>query len=229
MIVRSPYPDVTIPEMAFDRFVLHKAAALGDKPALVDPGTGYTLSYAQLARRVLQFASGLARRGFRKGDVMAIYSPNHPDYAVAILGVAAAGGASATVNPLYTADEVAVQLQDAGAKFLLTIPSLLDRAKEAAARSGVEEVFVIGAAPGVVSLDDLLDREPSQLRHECDARKDLAAIPFSSGTTGRCKGVMITHFSVAANIRQCLAAGMVLESDRVLATLPFFHRYGMGL
>jgi acyl-CoA synthetase (AMP-forming)/AMP-acid ligase II len=229
MIVRSPYPDTSIPEMAFDRFVLHKAAALGDKPALVDVGTGYTLSYSQLARRVRQFASGLSKRGLRKGDVMAIFSPNHPDYAVAILGVAAAGGASATINPLYTADEVTAQLQDAGAKFLLTIPPLLDRAKEAAARSGVKEVFVIGSAPGVVSLDDLLDREPSQPGYECDARKDLVAIPFSSGTTGRSKGVMLTHFSVTANVRQCLAAEMIVESDRVLATLPFFHIYGMVL
>ena len=105
MIVRSPYPDLTIPEMAFDRFVLHKATALGDKPALVDVSTGYTLTYAQLERRVAQFASGLVKRGFRKGDVMAIFSPNQPDYAVAFLGVAAAGGASATINPLYTADE----------------------------------------------------------------------------------------------------------------------------
>ena len=229
MIVRSPHPDVTIPEMSFDRFVLQKAAALGDKPALVDVGTGYTLTYAQLARRVVQFASGLAKRGFRKGDVMALYSPNHPDYAVAILGVAAAGGASATINPLYTAHEVAAQLQAAGAKFLLTIAPLLDRAKEAAARTGVKEVFVIGSVPGVVSLEDLLDPEPSPPRHDCNARKDLAAIPFSSGTTGRSKGVMLTHFSVAANVRQCLAAGMVVESDRVLATLPFFHIYGMVL
>jgi acyl-CoA synthetase (AMP-forming)/AMP-acid ligase II len=132
-------------------------------------------------------------------------------------------------NPLYTADEVTVQLQDAGAKFLLTIPPLLDRAKEAAARSGVKEVFVIGATPGVVSLDDLLDCEPSQPGHERDARKDLAAIPFSSGTTGRSKGVMLTHFSVTANVCQCLTAGMIVESDRVLATLPFFHIYGMVL
>lgn len=215
--------------MAFDRFVLHKAATLGDKPALVDVPTGFTLTYAQLARRVLQFASGLARRGLRKGDVMAIFSPNHPDYAVAILGVAAAGGASATINPHYTADEVTVQLQDARAKFLLTTPPLLDRAREAAARSGVTEIFVIGTAPGVVSLDELLDREPAPRGHECDARNDLAAIPFSSGTTGRSKGVMLTHYSVTANVRQCLAAGMILESDRVLATLPFFHIYGMVL
>lgn len=227
MIVRSPYPDQTIPEMRFDRFVLHKAAELGDKPALVDVADGYTLTYGQLARRVAQLASGLARRGFRTGDVMAIFSPNTPDYAVVFLGVAAAGGANATINPLYTANELAAQLQDAGAKFLMTTPALLDRAREAAGRAGVEAVFVIGAAPGAVSLDELLDPEPSDPGYVCDARKDLAAIPFSSGTTGRSKGVMLTHFSLAANIRQCV--DMTGGSDRVLATLPFFHIYGMVL
>jgi acyl-CoA synthetase (AMP-forming)/AMP-acid ligase II len=92
MIVRSPYPDQTIPEMRFDRFVLHRAAELADKPALVDVASGYTLTYGQVARRVAQLASGLARRGLRKGDVMAIFSPNLPDYAVVFLGVAATGG-----------------------------------------------------------------------------------------------------------------------------------------
>jgi acyl-CoA synthetase (AMP-forming)/AMP-acid ligase II len=215
--------------MGFDRFVLHKAAELGDKPALVDVASGYTLTYRQLARRVAQFASGLARRGFRKGDVLAIFSPNAPDYAVVFLGVAAAGGANATINPLYTADELSAQLQDAGAKFLMTTPALLDRAREAAARSRIEEVFVIGTAPGATSLDDLLDPEPSDPGYVCDARNDLAAIPFSSGTTGRSKGVMLTHFNLAANIRQVVSADMIVESDRVLATLPFFHIYGMVL
>ncbi len=227
MIIRSPHPDQLIPEMRFDRFVLHKAVELGDKPALIDVPSGYTLTYGELARRVEQLASGLARRGFRKGDVMAIFSPNTPDYAVVFLGVAAAGGANATINPLYTANELAAQLQDSGAKFLMTTPALLERAKEAASQSGVKEVFVIGAAPGVTSLDDLLDPAPADPGYICDARNDLAALPFSSGTTGRSKGVMLTHYSLAANIRQCL--DMMGDADRVLATLPFFHIYGMVL
>ncbi len=99
MIIRSPFPDVSIPEIPLGQFVLHKAAVLAEKPAIVDITTGYTLTYGQLAWRVKQLASGLAKRGFRKGDVLAIYCPNVPDYAVAFLGVAAAGGASATINP----------------------------------------------------------------------------------------------------------------------------------
>ncbi len=229
MIIRSPFPDVSIPEMPFDRFVLRKAAALGAKPAIIDVTNGNTLTYGQLAHRVTQLASGLSRRGFGKGDVLAIYCPNVPDYAVAFLGVAAAGGASATINPLYTADELSHQLQDAGAKFLLTVPALLERAQEAASRSSVREVFVLGDAPGATSFHQLLDANPVVRVQAFDARRDLAAIPFSSGTTGRSKGVMLTHYSLAANICQSVPFGMIGESDHVLATLPFFHIYGMVL
>jgi len=178
---------------------------------------------------VRQLASGLARRGFRKGEVVGIFCPNLVEYAVAFLGVAAAGGASATVNPLYTVEELFHQLRDSGARYLITMPSLVDRAREAALRTGVEEVFVIGEAIGATAFASLLDPHPVELDIAFDVRNDLAAIPFSSGTTGRSKGVMLTHYSLAANICQVGPFGMIGESDRVLATLPFFHIYGMVL
>ena len=89
-------------------------------------------------------AAGLYARGFRKGDVLAVLSPNAPEYAVAFHGAALAGGVVTTVNPLNTAGEVAGQLRDARAKFLVTVPPLLDTARKAAAADGslVEEIFV---------------------------------------------------------------------------------------
>src|SRR5919201_919792 len=119
-IFRSPYPDVTIPDVPFHEFVLERAAELGDRAALVDGTTSRTTSYAQLAEGVRRLAAGLAKRGFRKGDVFAIYAPNVPEYATAFLGVARAGGINTTINPLYTADELANQLEDARARYLLT-------------------------------------------------------------------------------------------------------------
>jgi len=229
MIVRSPYLDIAIPEMPFDRFVLWNAEFQPTKPALIDVTTGQTVTYGELDFLVRRFASGLARRGFRQGDVMAIFSPNLPEYAVAFLGTSAAGGASATINPMYTVDELVHQLEDSGARFLLTIPALLERALEAARRTRVEEVFVVGNVPGATSFEMLLDPNPVALDLKLDARTHLAAIPFSSGTTGRSKGVMLTHHSIAANICQIGPFGMINDSDRVLATLPFFHIYGMVL
>ena len=134
MIFHSPYPDVTIPDMNVSDFVMLNAATYGDKPAIIDGPSGRTITFTQLAGAIQQVAASLARRGFGKGDVMAIYSPNVPEYAIAFHAVAKAGGNNTTVNPLYTTDELAHQLNDAGAKFLLTIPMFLENAKTAAAK-----------------------------------------------------------------------------------------------
>src|SRR5262249_53442132 len=112
IVYRSPWPDLEIPDITFTGLVLGRARELGDKPALVDAASGRTLSYRQLASDVRQVAAGLAARGFGKGDVLGIYSPNLPEYAVVFHAVAILGGITTTVNPLYTADELAVQLND---------------------------------------------------------------------------------------------------------------------
>ena len=115
MIFRSQYPDAVIPETSLSSFVLERAGARGDKPALIDGPSGRTITYAQLPALIGRAAAGLAQRGFHKGDRFAIYSPNLPEYTIAFHAVAALGGVLTTVNPLYTARELANQLNDSGA------------------------------------------------------------------------------------------------------------------
>src|SRR5215470_8204478 len=146
MIVKSTSPTVTIPEVPITDYVLRHAARLGDKPALVDGPTGRTITYRGLADDVRRVAAGLAKRGFKKGDVLAIYSPNLPEYGLIFLAVASLGGINTTANPLYTADELAKQLADSGARFVVTAAPFLDKAKAAAGKSAVEEIFVFGSA-----------------------------------------------------------------------------------
>jgi acyl-CoA synthetase (AMP-forming)/AMP-acid ligase II len=230
MIVTSTSPRVTVPDVSITEYVLRHAERLGDKPALIDGPTGRTLSYRQLADGVRRTAAGLARLGFRKGDVFAIYSPNLPEYAVIFQAVAMLGGVNTTANPLYTADELAKQLRDARARFLVTVPAFLDKAKAAARESGVEEVFVFGSAEGARPFSDLLqagDRPPAV---DIDPGTDVVVLPYSSGTTGLPKGVMLTHANLVANLCQC--EGMENfeafgAGDVVVAVLPFFHIYGM--
>jgi len=230
MIIRSTSPDVTVPEVSITEYVLRHAERLGDKPAMVDGPSGRTLTYRQLADGVRRAATGLARRGFKKGDVFAIYSPNLPEYAVAFNAVASLGGVNTTVNPLYTADELVKQLEDSGARFLVTVGPFLDKAREAAARARVEEVFVFGTAEGARPFAELLAAPPSPPSVAIDARRDVVVLPYSSGTTGLPKGVMLTHKNLVANLCQCL--GMqnfdgFTEQDTILAVLPYFHIYGM--
>src|SRR3972149_2107538 len=110
MISKSKSPDVRIPDVPITEYVLRHTARLGDKPALIDGAPGPTLTYRQLSEGVKRATAGLAKRGFKKGDVFAIYSPNLPEYAVIFLAVASLGGINTTANPLYTADELAKQL-----------------------------------------------------------------------------------------------------------------------
>ena len=114
-------------------FVLEHADRFGDKPALVDGPTGRALTYRQLAGGVERVAAGLAARGFGKGDVLALSSPNLPEYALAMYGAMAAGGAVTGANPLLTVGELAGQLADAGASLLVTVPPFLETARAAAA------------------------------------------------------------------------------------------------
>jgi acyl-CoA synthetase (AMP-forming)/AMP-acid ligase II len=227
IVYSSPYADVPIPDVPLHEAVLATAAERGDQPALIDGPSGRTITYRQLVGGVRRAAAGLAARGFGKGDAFAIYLPNVPEYAVAFYAVSMAGGVSTTANPLYTADELANQLNDSRARFLLTAGPLLERARAAAERSGVEEIFVLGEAAGATPFAELLasDGEPPAV--DIDAANDLATLPYSSGTTGLPKGVMLTHRNLVANLCQ---TDQLLEQgseDRIIAVLPLYHIYGL--
>ncbi len=227
MIFTSPYPTANIPDIPFTHFVLKHAGELSDKPALIDGPSGRTLTYGQLNDAVKRVAVGLSLRGFGKGDVLAICSPNLPDYAVAFNGVATVGGINTTINPLYTFEEMAFQLNDAGARYLITIPEYLDKAQIAASKSGVEEIFVFGEVDGATPFAQLLESEGEVPEVEIDPSEDLVVLPYSSGTTGLPNGVMLTHRNLVANLCQIEGIIDIRDNGMILGVLPFFHIYGM--
>ncbi|HEV3014329.1 MAG TPA: 4-coumarate--CoA ligase family protein [Actinomycetota bacterium] len=213
--------------MPLHEYVLADAMGRADQAALIDGPSGRTLTYGQLAGGVRRVAAGLDARGFTKGDVFAIYCPNVPEYALAFYGVSAAGGVNTTISPLYTVDELVRQLTDARARFLLTVPPFLPKALEAAGRSGVEEVFVLGEGEGATPFADLLTAGDTPPEVEIDPGNDLVVLPYSSGTTGVNKGVMLTHRNLVANLCQGAPTLLAGEGERLIAVLPFFHIYGL--
>jgi acyl-CoA synthetase (AMP-forming)/AMP-acid ligase II len=229
MIFRSPFPDVPIPEVPFAPFVLRHAERLSAKPALIDGVTGRAYTYGQVEDAVRRCAAGLARQGFRQGDVLALYSPNLLEYPIVFLAVALLGGATATINPLYTVDELVFQINAAQAKYLFTVPAFLDKALEGQRRSNVQQVFVFGEASGVTSFADLLESDGIPPQVDINVREDIVALPYSSGTTGVSKGVMLTHRNLVANICQFTPMQMITEADTAIGVLPFFHIYGLSV
>ena len=230
-IIRSHYPDVEIPEVTLTELVLSRAAERGDKPAIIDGPSGRTITYAQLVSGVRRAAAGLDAHGLSKGDVLGIYAPNVPEYALAFHAVASLGGVATTVNPLYTPRELAQQLNDAKASYLLTVPPFMDHAREAARQvPTLREIFVLGEAEGATPFASLFAHGDEPPPVKIDPRTDLVVLPYSSGTTGLPKGVMLTHHNLVSELS--IAGGrpdIVFpgEADTLLAFLPYFHIYGI--
>jgi acyl-CoA synthetase (AMP-forming)/AMP-acid ligase II len=215
-VISSPWPAPPQGDSDFAAHVLRHAERLADRPALVDAADGRTIRYGELASAARSTAAGLAARGFGPGDVLALYSPNLPEFVVAVLGAAMAGGVTTTANPLYTADELAAQLRDSGARIVVTIPPFADRAAEAARAAGVETILGFGdlAAGG----------EPPSVAVAPD---DVVLLPYSSGTTGLPKGVEITHRAAVAQLGQLEATLTLGPADTVLAVAPMYHCMGL--
>lgn len=234
MIIRSPYPDIVIPEVCLPEFLFAQlGAGDGDRPAVIGTSHhGYT--YGQLTAAVGRVAAGLAERGLGRGDVAAVFSPNCPDYPAVFHGVLSAGAVCSPANALYTPAELAHQLRDSGARVLFSSADTLDRARAAVAEDKVrvEEIIVLGPAQGTpgpvreTGFDELLASTAPAPKVALGG-DDLAALPYSSGTTGLPKGVMLTHRNLVASVLQTQPLNLLGPDSRVLAVLPLFHIYGI--
>jgi acyl-CoA synthetase (AMP-forming)/AMP-acid ligase II len=221
----SPLPSVSLPDSPLTPYVLERAGQLGDKPAFIDGPTGRIMTYREFEDAVRSQAGGWLESGLAKGEVVAVMAPNCPEYGVIFHAVALAGGVVTTVNPSYTSNEVHHQLVDSGATRLVTVPMFLDTATAATADSRVRKVYVIGDADGFASIASLAGAPlGEQVAVDLD---DVVVLPYSSGTTGLAKGVMLTHRNLVSNIEQALATVGLQEDDAFVAVLPFFHIYGM--
>jgi acyl-CoA synthetase (AMP-forming)/AMP-acid ligase II len=181
VIIRSPYDDVELAQVPLHTFVLDGAAVRAAQPALIDGATGLVLSYRELAESVRKAASGLVAHGVAKGDVLALCSPNCPEFVVGYLAALAAGALVTTVNPLAPHGDVIRQLAHSRARWLVTTPALVK--DSIAATAGVREKFVFGTAAGATPFAALADSgQPGQLPEV--GPEGNAVLLYSSGTTG---------------------------------------------
>ncbi|MGW4030569.1 4-coumarate--CoA ligase family protein [Streptomyces sp. NPDC004838] len=227
-VYRSSYPDVPPVDQPIHEAVLGRAAEYGDTVALIDGAHGTTVTYAQLDHSHRRIAAALAFAGVRKGDVLALHSPNTVAYPSVFYGATRAGASVTTVHPLATPEELANQLRDCAARWIVTVSPLLEVARRAAELvAGIEEIFVCDRADGHASVLDMIGSTAPEPRVAIDPAEDVAALPYSSGTTGHPKGVMLTHRSIATNLAQLHPLLPMKLGDRILAVLPFFHIYGL--
>jgi acyl-CoA synthetase (AMP-forming)/AMP-acid ligase II len=234
MSFASPFPEVDIPSTSvYDYLFGGIDDADLDRVALVDTSSGIEHTYREMIGRIDTFAGALARRDIGVGDVVGMLLPNSSAFAIAFHGILRSGATATTINVLFTANDIAKQLTDSKAKLLVTVTALLPQAEEAAAAVGLppDALLVLDgegrAATGHPSAADLLAQGTPAPEVSFAPSSHLAVLPYSSGTTGNPKGVMLTHRNLVANVAQIRPLHGMVSDDAVLAVLPFFHIYGL--
>ncbi|KAI6779717.1 Acyl-CoA synthetase (AMP-forming)/AMP-acid ligase II [Emericellopsis cladophorae] len=240
MVITSRFADVTVPDVDLWSLYMETPRAYPDNhPILIDGDTSISYTRAQIKEYSIALGQGLKHTfSWSKGDVLAFYTPNDIDTAIVNLGLHWAGGIGSPANPTYTVDELARQMQDSGAKAIITQTPFLETVLAAARQVGLPKDRVL-----------LLGRQTQQgFRHWRDINADgawmkprrtrvnpetdLAYLVYSSGTTGLPKGVALTHRNIVANSSQGAVLdlkGLSWDFDAHLGVLPFFHIYGLSV
>ncbi len=199
----------------------------GSRPALT--GGDRTLSYAETDQLVTALAASLAHLGVGQGDRVAIHLPNCPQFVLSYFAVARAGAMAVPINTLLAEDEIAFILEDAGACVLITAEPLASASLPAFEQSQNTKYLVVSGQsgiPGAVSFDQLLTPPPAPPDFPEVASDGVAVIKYTSGTTGRPKGAMLTHRNLIFDARSCEQAILVGPDDVFITVLPLFHCFG---
>jgi long-chain acyl-CoA synthetase len=227
-------PQVPLQEM------LHKCAKEFPQKTSIIYG-GREITYVQLETLSNQFALSLVKLGVKKGDRVAIFLPNIPQFMIAYFGVLKAGAVVTAINPLYREREVEYQLEDSGAQTIVTLDSLYPTITKSKQKTKLKNVIVTGKdeycykktraidVPNTIDFQALLEKEPSNPPNvKLNLNEDLAALQYTGGTTGTAKGAMLTHTNLLSNALSFAAwiKGTTAQ-ETFLTALPLFHIYGM--
>jgi long-chain acyl-CoA synthetase len=227
-------PHLIYPDLPFHEMLARTVLRVPEYPAIY--WRDVTLTYRELYGLVRSAAVGLHALGLRKGDRLCLLTLNRPEYIIAWLAGSMLGLTLSPMNPSYKEREVAYQLQNSDAKAILVQRELLPVVQ--AARSQTPElkyVLVTGSEPvaddpGVIPFGELLmSNSPTQAPLVEVRSDDMLALPYSSGTTGLPKGVMLTHQNIVTNFHQFISAARVTGQDVFMVFLPLYHIYGVAL
>ena len=226
MPVKSKLPDIELSDKGLYDYVFADLSADDEERiAIIDVADGSETSFAQLRSYVESTAGWLHSKGIRKGDVVAVHLPNSLAFIVSAYALWRLGAAISPISLLATPLSVKTQIEDSSSKMLLTAAALGDASSEGARAAGLsdDEIVLLDTNSGLQQI--LGERRSAPSVTVTD--KDLAALPYSSGTTGLPKGVQLTHHQLVNNVRQAQAIELVRPDDTVYAVLPFFHIYGL--
>jgi long-chain acyl-CoA synthetase len=212
--------------------ILQSCRRFPNKIAIIDSSCGRRISYAEYGEIVESLARGFISAGLKPGEVIAIYLANSWEFAAAYHAATLAGAIPTLLNPSYREREVRYQLENSCAAFLISDGSNLEGIN-LGGLPNLRRVYTIRqVATGAEDFTSLLKSCTAAIPQPAQpSNQALAALPYSSGTTGLPKGVMLSHFNLVANVFQCIAphATNLCPNDVILCFLPLYHIYGLNV
>ncbi|KAH7404878.1 hypothetical protein KP509_15G048400 [Ceratopteris richardii] len=232
-IFRSPFPDIEISDhLTLHDYVFEQASLYPDKTCVVEHSTGREYSYAQVQSISRRVAAGLVQLGIGQGDVVMLLLPNCFEFVVLFLGISMRGAIATTANPLYKPAEIHRQVQAANAKLIVTQAQYVEKLAEECAHH-IEILTIDSIVEGFKHVSVLLEADEKHYPHDVVIDSDdVVALPFSSGTTGLPKGVMLSHKSLITSVAQQVDGENpnlhFSTEDVVLCVLPLIHIFSLN-
>nr|ANR02533.1 p-coumaroyl-CoA ligase [synthetic construct] len=227
-IFRSKLPDIYIPKnLPLHSYVLENLSNHSSKPCLINGANGDVYTYADVELTARRVASGLNKIGIQQGDVIMLFLPSSPEFVLAFLGASHRGAIITAANPFSTPAELAKHAKASRAKLLITQACYYEKVKDFARESDVKVMCVDSAPDGCLHFSELTQADENEAPQVDISPDDVVALPYSSGTTGLPKGVMLTHKGLITSVAQQVDGdnpNLYFHSeDVILCVLPMFH------
>ncbi|XP_042482914.1 4-coumarate--CoA ligase 2-like [Macadamia integrifolia] len=231
-IYRSKLPDIYIPNfLPLHSYIFQNLPKFSSRPCLIDSATGQTYTYADVEIMSRKVAAGLNKMGIQRGQVIMLLLPNSPEFAFSFLGASFRGAITTTANPFFKPAEIAKQVKASDAKMIITQACYVEKVKDLAQENDIKIVCIDSVQEGCFHFSELTQSDPDDMPSVEVDPNDIVALPFSSGTTGLPKGVMLSHKNLITSIAQHVDGenpNLYFSSEDVLlGLLPMFHIYAL--
>ncbi|XP_076882670.1 4-coumarate--CoA ligase 2-like [Bidens hawaiensis] len=232
-IFRSKLPDIYIPNhLPLHTYCFEHINNFSHRPCLIDGATGDEYTYADVELTSRKVGSSLHKLGIRKGDVIMILLPNSKEFVFAFLGASYIGAVSTMANPFFTPAEIIKQARASDAKIIVTQSAHVPKVRDFASENSVKLVCIDADLDECLHFSELASGDANELPEVEVAPDDVVALPYSSGTTGLPKGVMLTHKGLVTSVAQQVDGEnpnlWIHSEDVLMCVLPLFHIYSLN-
>ncbi|MFX0075645.1 MAG: class I adenylate-forming enzyme family protein [Candidatus Hermodarchaeota archaeon] len=224
------------PEIPLHKVLETAAERFPDKLAFLYPKE---LTFKQFKEKADIFATALRNLGLKKGDRVALFAHNSIEWEIAFYGLEKAGGILVPMNPQFKETEVKYEANDSSAEIIIVFESLYPIVKTVKEKTSIKTVIIIesedikenfGIPEGVIRWSELMKTtKPNPPIYEFNPKEDIAALMYTSGTTGLPKGTMLTHYNMVSNVVQASPVFELSEFDIAMTVLPLYHIYGLSV